>query len=577
MLDYNQESFLGGINQQFDPTRIGKNEYMLGINVRNREDVLMPIKEPLDITNKKPKGKLQGIYGAGNLLVLFVDGKAYFKDFISNPESPFYHVPGGMQLDKDVENIFAEFVPASNINFFRAQNAETNTNINATVQYHYKTTFLNGRKWKSAISPTGLLVQDGINQPWIITEGGSRVTQTYEQWKVFGGETGEEDFREYVPIGKQMLYSNGVLKIVSSDGKQVFRSVTGRPLDFVIAIDGIEGNKAADASETSYKPEYNTITSLKDFNATTTKGFFVGTRTTSRLLIPAADALLFGESLGVTYSFLFPTGPANHFSVVDISGDTAFITDSGIRSFNGTQTLLYESNNDPFSAKVYRLFDGVTQVSPCACNFDNYALFAVTTKYGPGILVYDTLSKSFCSLDIYEGVSQIKQFAVVQYNNIKRLFFYTDDNKLYEAYASDKTATAQVYIGEFTSGDPAIEQQATVLNVVLIDAEESGTITATIMVDRKSDEPQIKTVEKRIEAQPVGSPIQIPFGALSKDTVQNFTFGNLQAATGWKIGYLIKWNCMASLSHIKVSSEQREGNVVNFEEASRTYVAASES
>jgi hypothetical protein len=556
-LEYLQESFLGGINQQFDPTRIGKNEYMLAVNVRNRRDTLEPIKLPLDITSAKPDGKIQGIYGASNLLVLFVEGKAYFKDFLQSAGSIAFTRIGDFSMSAEVDTIYAEFVPSSSLNYSRGKNPVTTNLVNPVVLGENAAGFT-----ISPASVPGLVVQDGISQPWLITPAGTRKLHTYDQWAL------PED-REYVPVGKQMLYSGGVLWIVAPNGQEIYRSVKGRPLDFTIAIDGIEGNKSGKADTTSIKPDYNPITTIREVSAGDSGGFFVGTRPISRYIIPGVDALLFGQPLNFTYQYLFPIGPVNHFSTVDLSGDTAFITDSGVRSFNGTSILKYESNNDPLSTKVYQLFDGVTQTSPCACNFDNYAFFAVQTKYGPGVLVYDTLSKSFCSLDLYPDIGQIKQFAVVQYNNTKRLFFYTEDNKLYEAFASPITAQAQLYIGEWATGNPSTEQKGGILQLVMTDAKESGTITATIFVDRKIGASSSKQIDKSVTIQE--PPITIPFGASTEDTVQETTFSDLEAKAGWKIGYLVTWNCQASLSHIRVTADAQTGVVVNQDEAAKQY------
>lgn len=560
-MEYIQDSFLGGINQQVDPTRIGKNQYFLGINVRNRKDVAEPIKLPLDITNKKPEGKIQGIYAASNLLILFVNGRAYYQDFRINTDVNLIQIPG-FQMSQTVDMMYAEFIPASRFNIFRTKN-NGDTNMNGPVNMK---TSLNANG-----SPAALVVQDGFNQPFLITaDQGARKLQTYSEWQT-GVDGVTEDKREYVPIGKQMLHTNGVLWIAAPDGRELFRSVIGRPLDFVIAITGVTGDKAGGAETTSIKPDYNPVTCLKEVPTGQTVGFFCGTAPVSRVVIPGVDALCFGEPLNFRFQFLFPAGPVNQNCIGDIGGDTSFITDSGIRSFNGTSQLMYESTNDPLSASVYQLFlSGVQQTTPCCKEFDNFTLYAVQTIYGAGILVYDTMSKSFCSLDLYPNVSQIVQFAVVQYGSTKRLFFYTDENKLYEGFASNVTATAQLYIGEWTSGDPKVEQKGNMLRLVVVDAKEAGTISASIFVDRKRGASGSRVIEKRIDDLTV--PQTIPFGTNeTKDTVQNITFSDFEAAAGWKIGYLIIWNCQANISHIGVGTVEQTASATGQEQASDLY------
>jgi len=75
-----------------------------------------------------------------------------------------------------------------------------------------------------------------------------------------------EDRREYVPVGKQMLWHDGILYVVSPNGKQIFRSVTGRPLDFMVNItpsgdkDPLEA--VGGASSVSHSVDFEPITSI---------------------------------------------------------------------------------------------------------------------------------------------------------------------------------------------------------------------------------------------------------------------------------------------------------------------------
>ena len=72
-MEFIQKSFVGGLNQQVDATRLSDNEYPLLINGRNRYDLVTPIKLPEEIidSNLVP-GNVQGIYAAGNILFIFM-------------------------------------------------------------------------------------------------------------------------------------------------------------------------------------------------------------------------------------------------------------------------------------------------------------------------------------------------------------------------------------------------------------------------------------------------------------------------------------------------------------------------
>jgi hypothetical protein len=344
-------------------------------------------------------------------------------------------------------------------------------------------------------------------------------------------------------------------------------------MDFTIPIDN-EGNKIehGDASSVSVKVSFNKITCLAKTNLGEEGGVFVGTRQDSHIIIPSYDRLIFAEPT-FRKIFLFPTGPLNQFSIVDLNGDLAFIDYGGIRSFNATQALKTESNNTPISSPVYQLFQGVTQTYTACADFDDYAFFAVNTIYGYGVLVYDKTISQFVSFDQYNITGIIKQFAVIRTSVGRKLLFITTDNKLYEAFASEVTCRVKLYIGEWCSNDPKLEQKTKVLNLVFIDSEEDGTITATIYVDRKIGIQQTRAIKKTLTNPSL--PIAIPFGDSSKDNVQNKGF-NFQdfASLGWKVGFLLEWNCQASLSHIRVETEDNEQNRSALEQQATDYVNA---
>ena len=68
--------------------------------------------------------------------------------------------------------------------------------------------------------------------------------------------------------------------------------------------------------------------------------------------------------------------------------------------------------------------------------------------------------------------------------------------------------------------------------------------------------------------------VAVPFGDTSKDLVQNFAFPFMSTGrTGWKIGYLIEWNCKASLTHCRSEVEQQAFDVSR-ETAARNYANA---
>src|SRR6267142_72310 len=143
--------------------------------------------------------------------------------------------------------------------------------------------------FKVSGTPQCIVVQDGINQPQLITYDTenqlftSRVSKNYNDWQ--NTSTNAND-REYVPIGRQMMMFNQTLCMKSIDGKSMFRSVTGRPLDFMVNVD-IFGNKqpsesVGGASSVAQAFDFDEITCLQVIDIPDC--FVWGTRRTTRIV-----------------------------------------------------------------------------------------------------------------------------------------------------------------------------------------------------------------------------------------------------------------------------------------------------
>lgn len=547
-LEYIQKSWSGGLNQRVDATRIQPNEYPLLINGRNRYDVIETIKLP-NMEATLPMGNLQGIYAASNLALAFVDGKAYYRNYgVAN--SAFIQVQF-FQLDPITKTIWAVLVPASTLNFQRIP----------------QTTFVNGAVNLSnpvGGSPSALVAGDGISQPWVVTaDGKARATQTYAQWTV--------NNREYVPIGRQMLFENGILYMAAKDGKSLYRSVSGRPLDFMVNVTSPAGDKPAPteadggAQTSAIAVAYDEITCLASLNSPD-NAVFCGTALQSFKIVPDFTNLVWGEPQYDNIT-LFATGPLNQFCFGEILGDNTFIDFTGIRSFNAALQFRNEGKNSPFSAKVFRLFKEVLQINPAQGKFDNFALYSVKTIYGDGILLYDEISQSFVGLDIYPGVGEILQFSEIKTATFRKLLFRTA-NHVYEAFGLATTARLQIYVGEWCSNDPKIDQTGSVVKVVITDAKTAGTLTVTPYVDRQKQTVLTTPIKAVIPNNPL--PLAVPFGVSTADTVQTFTFDIGRVASGWKIGFLLELDCEATISHVSLTAE-REDAVVGPTEEARNY------
>lgn len=540
-LQYLQSSFIRGMNQQVDGSRLAADEYSLLINGRNRYDTIDPITRPVDVT---PTGvtKVQGCYAAGALLVCFADGEAFYRnEGLAN--QTFTQIPG-FQMSATVDTLFAVLVPASTVNGVRTLRSASNTSLGVLLSS------------TSASSPQAMLVQDGVNQPMLIFPDGSvRVTQNYNQWF--------QASREYVPIGKQMMFNSGVLYIVSVDGLQIYRSVTGRPLDFMVIIDE-SGNKLpaetdGGASQISHKVDYAPITALAALSSPD-GSFYVSTARTSYAVRPVFETTIYGEPV-FSNTFLFTTGAVNNFCVADILGDNAIVDYSGIRSFNSVGQYRIEGKNSPFSAKVNRLLTGIRQESPAAVTFDNYALFSVLTVFGGGILVFDTITQQWSSLDLMPSLSGqvIQMFAEVK-TSVNRKLFCSTTEKVFELYPeAGRTETPAYYSPEFNSGDPAVSQKSVCLRLTFLDVLTPGTVWVTPVEDGKAGTQRAARLQNVLPDTQAAVPPVLQRGT-DKVRVATVPLNDI-AKSCWKTGMYIRWNFSGKLAAVKLAANSQVSDV----------------
>src|SRR6266496_3876628 len=311
MIDIIQNDFSGGLNLFTHDAALNPNEYGLAFNVLNRTTALEAIKDDLEDIHA-PIGKKQGLFAFDKYLVLFNAGLCYYR----NVDDEAWTQINDIYVDSSVDYIFAQAVPASTFNFKRVlsipdQIDGTSTNTNVTVQ-PIEINTLNA----------GLVVQDGVNQPWFITPYAvaSRLNR-YSQWTL--------ENRSYVPIMRQMAYINGILFGISPDKKKLYRSVSGRPLDFVVNID-INGNKGGDADTVSYAVSYDDINCIRPLNS---GELLVATGRTCFPIELNYNKTIFQEPTFLNQKPI-SAGVVNQESFIDILGDYAFIDFDGLRSFN---------------------------------------------------------------------------------------------------------------------------------------------------------------------------------------------------------------------------------------------------
>jgi len=551
-------NFSGGMRRNVVPTKLGDQEYALLINGRSRYGTIKPIKLPKNLTSEFPVGLFQGIYGIDTILIVFKDGRLFARDYSSSLSA--FNVDNNFLMNTLVNRIYAQPVPASWLNI---QRIATDNNDNK------KPVLLQS---PTAGTPQALVCQDGINRPRLVfSVGSSRLAKDINDW--INSEDEDillnQDSREYVPIGLQMMYYDNILYIVSPDGREIYRSVSGRPLDFVIAIDS-NGNKLtpltsgkSEASRLSYTVDFNPITCIKDIgipqsnDAQNRPGFFVGSLKNSWIVYPDYSLTLFAEPTFGKIP-LFPTGPLNQESLTPSLGDNVIIHESGISTFNAIQTLNNEGRNAPFYDEIYKILEGANGIPliqdvTASITSNNYVLLGVKTIYGYGILIFDTQRNKFVSIDIYPEVSgPIKQFTEIKVAGNRRLFFITN-SQIFEAFASSQTATCSLYTREWEAQDNETALIPRRIRVTLRDIEESGSLTVTPFVGGLRGTTQTQIVGTNIA--PPTIPLTLPFGVGNTKTVNNKTFTIDIPDKGETIGIFLTMNFIADLIEIEPVAE----------------------
>lgn len=544
MSEFRQNSFKGGMNLLVDDTRLGPDEYREAFNIRNRFDVLEPILNAANLV-VAPVGLKQGLYTFGDYVLLFVAGNAYYQ----RRSTTGWQQIAGFSMSPVEPRYYVVVVPLATTNYGRIANGAgyANAGILQTVSV---VTSVAGDK-------PGVLVQDGINQPQFIYLDSNgypvcKVTQKYEEW--IYDPTGASDKREYVPIGRFMEWMDGILYIVSPDRSKLYRSVTGRPLDCVVNVTPT-GDKGGNAETTAYSVGAGDITCIKALN---NGSLFVSTMDAGCFFVtvnrtPSAPTL-FGEPTFIR-QFITSGICLSDLAILDTLGDTVFIDPEGIRSFDAILQTQNEGRNSIFSLKVSPLFKGIQQTASTVAGiiFDNYALFSVNTTYGYVILVYDTLTKCFCGMDLQTGGSYIKQFAKIE-TNVVECYAITGDNLIYKLYSGTTYATATIRTQAFcgvlpeSSYEPKVESKVLTARMILNNIRQNSTVALTTYTNnRLNTAGEIKTITY---SAPGVVTTSWPVFSDTDSQLSNILFSVPNARQGWKNYFLLSWTGGGTLTNL---------------------------
>lgn len=560
-----QKSFQTGINLLSADTAIAKDGYVWLVNGRNRYGFVEPRRKD-ELINTAPIGLKQGIISVGNVIIIFVLGKAYYNidgtndwvlipDFIMSVDAPQY---------------WSIAVPFSTFHFVRKANADIHAGITASPDFTISGT------------PECIVVQDGINQPRLImydTENQiftSRVSKTYNEW---ANVSENADDREYVPIGRIMMMFNQTLCVQSPDRKNMMRSITGRPLDFMVIVDQ-DGNKLPSendggAERISQAFDFDEITCLRVIDVADC--FVWGTKKTTRIVQADYNNTLFGEPTFFEATHL-DIGIVNQYSFSPSTNDFVCIEQSGIKSFNAVQQLKFKGNNSIFSSQLSKiLYDHkrkrpIKQKNCSVVNFDNYLLCNLDTFYGNVIAVYDILLQQWVSLDITRTI-KIKQFCVVDTEFELKLYCITEDNSLYRMLSpNEETEIAELRVKGFladTTSSPFvvspstdIEHQCVNLRCVFDGGSFDGEcIIREYVDDQESYQNTGRSPLRRSLTSKFGGikyPVFPPVIPSTEKRMENPSFDLTRSLKGKKISFIILWTNDSRFLEFQLTTSEDE-------------------
>lgn len=513
---------------------LGPDEYVWGVNIRTRDSRLASVLGPLE-DSALPSGPKQGLFAMGQYLVLFCDGKAFWRDYASTGWTPIV----GFQMSNTAPRFWAVAITGSSANLQRKLTAGTTTIANIARGLTLATS--NGL-------PAALLVQDGVSQPWIIQlDLSCRVTNTYAQWT-------QETDQEYVPIGTEMAVVGQKLFILGLDGRSLYQSVSGRMLDFVVNVD-TNGNKAGDASTTSHSISFEAVTGLK---ASSLTSFVVATARNTYMVELDFDNTVFGEPT-FRNSPLFESGMTNSRSMIEMRGNYAFIDFNGIRSFNAVMNLKFEGQNDPFSLRIHDLMDRVMQTveDTAAVNFDNYGIFSVRTAFGYALMIYDTLLEKWVSIDQHECI-RIKNFATTNGASTTQLWALTTSGRVFQLFTGE-ALQSMIMTRRFQDANLNTEYK---LREFVGQFEESPVAGSAVVIpycDGRRFTARTRTLRDTSSAMlwPLEYPIE--FSSTDKVDVQTFTFTSLPNVRNIQLN--VSWTGGGFLNSLQLNTDMQTAAV----------------
>lgn len=500
-----------------DITKPQEASYRIGLNVRVRKNGIEPALRHVKLDT--PSGLHQAVFANDNTMGLIVAGGIYK---VKLPENVTIPQGGSGVIDATVDRVYHCAVPAP-----------SNWLVNSTYQPTIST------------AEECLVIQDGVNQPTLIfSDFSNRPAHTYEDW------TFEDP--EYVPIGTFMAYSGR--KLFIANGKKIYQSVSGRPLDFVLNINNA-GEKGGNADTTHIGISAATLTALAPSQ---TGGLLPFTRYKAYSLEPEYQLpLIFGEPQYVPAD-VFPVGAVNDLAFAFANGESLFISPAGIQAFNQVLQVQRASNNTPYGAKIIDyLIRPIT--STATAMVDDYTFIAVNTIFGPAVLVHDNVLNAFIGFDLTLGI--VKEFCTIEDNGLTRLFYITGSGLYEMPLRAGEKATGTVYFGEFSTGEADKLLKVSDVHLGFNNILAAGQIDVELWTDKILN-PHMRQA-KELDYTSGGdldllsvTPQRLPIGVDMQSSPLSFDYG--ESKFGYSNGVLVSIGADARLVSATFVAETKE-------------------
>lgn len=542
-MNFNTLEFSGGLyTAQRDASKLPAGSYRISTNIRVQDNVVEPTPSPLDITSGLPAGDIQGGQEMGGWAIVFKQGKAYARYLLA--DNTIWRRLTGYSLSPLVEDIYTVVVPMAFNTFKRNNNGITDANIPQLENSFYND--------QGGGIPC-MIAQDGTNQPLIIHPDASGMSFICRKARSYVDWTPENP--EYVPIGHQMAWDGQRLHIVLNGRfayerkRLVGKSVNYRPLDFMVVIDS-NGNKVfpeaeGDARMTSYGADFDEITNISVVG-NSRPAILLCTRKNIWQMVPDFDNPRFGEPIYQPI-FVGSTGVVNQYSMADYGGNTAFISQSGIRAINAVSQNQSEGKNIPLSRNISQLFpEDMAQEKAAAVSFDDLTYYAVNTRYGYGLAVFDTRLEAWVSFDTHPLLSSgVFKFLSIRGPGQRRLIALTRSHVLILNEGS--TYSPGVYIGDYSdTSDATIRRQlqSTQIYLNFVDSPAEGTVSVGVFCDEKLT----GTVSAGIPSACIEEVQTLPYPHAEDNSI-TISIQTTQALSCFRTGYWITWDSAAKLSY----------------------------